>query len=118
MIQPALIDSPLGRGYQPPTDLGGRGIPLANQLIVAIVFPPEHPSRALMRGIEGYAIAGFNVSAAGSVVVPPILESEPNQVFDRSSINAIGKFKYRARQIDGRAVNTDVQRYMFAYKLD
>ncbi|MFT4634758.1 MAG: TonB family protein [Arenicella sp.] len=118
LIEPALIVSPLARGYQTPADLGGRVIPLANQLTIASVFPPEYPSRALMHGIEGCGIVGFNLSAAGSVGQPLILESEPNQAFDRSSINGIGKFKYRARKIDGGAVSTDVQPSIFIYKLD
>jgi protein TonB len=82
------------------------------------LFPPEYPARALSDGIEGYAIVGFSVSAAGSVTDPTILESEPSSVFDRSSLKAISKFKYKVRKVNGRAVITDGQRYMFTFKLD
>ncbi len=86
--------------------------------VIAIAFPPEYPGLALRRGIQGYAVVGFSVSAAGSVVDPTILESEPNGVFDRASIKAISKFKYKARMVNGRPVSTNGQRYMFTYKLD
>lgn len=112
------IDTDLGGHYQPTVEVGGPLIPVDNQLVIAIGFPPEYPNRALMRGIEGYAIVGFSVSAVGSVVAPYIVESEPNTVFDRSSLKAISKFKYKARMVNGRAVSTDGQRYMFTFKLD
>jgi len=112
------IETDFGGYYEPVAVLDGLAVPTDNQLVIAIGFPPEYPTRALMRGIEGYAIVGFSVSAAGSVVAPYILESEPNTVFDRSSLKAISKFKYKARMVNGRAVSTDGQRYMFIFKLD
>jgi protein TonB len=112
------IETDLGGYYQPAAALDGPVMPMDNQLVIAIGFPPEYPNRALMRGIEGYAIVGFSVSAAGSVVAPYIVESEPNTIFDRPSLKAISKFKYKARKVNGRAVSTDGQRYMFTFKLD
>ena len=112
------IETDFGGYYEPVAVLDGLAVPTDNQLVIAIGFPPEYPTRALMRGIEGYAIVGFSVSAAGSVVAPYILESEPNTVFDRSSLKAISKFKYKARMVNGRAVSTDGQRHMFIFKLD
>ncbi|MBL4673163.1 MAG: energy transducer TonB, partial [Arenicella sp.] len=112
------IETDLGGYYEPAASSGAPVMPMDNQLVIAIGFPPEYPRRALMRGVEGYAIVGFSVSAAGSVVAPYILESEPNKLFDRSSLKAISKFKYKARKVNGRAVSTDGQRYMFTYKLE
>jgi len=108
----------IGDHYQVPTIEPGSAIPIDNQLTIAIGFPPEYPSSALARGIEGYAIVGFSVSAVGSVVDPYILESEPNTIFDRASLKAISKFKYRARKVNDRPVSTDGQRYMFTFKLE
>jgi protein TonB len=97
---------------------GNSGVPMDRQLVIAIGFPPEYPSRALHRNIEGWAVVGFSVSAAGSVYDPYILESEPAGVFDKASIKAITRFKYKARQVNGRPVSTDGQRYMFTYKIE
>ena len=94
------------------------GVPMDNQLVIAIGFPPEYPSGALRRGVEGWAVVGFSVSAAGSVYDSYILESEPKSVFDQASIKAINRFKYKARQVDGRPVSTSGQRYMFTFKIE
>jgi protein TonB len=112
------IDTDFGDYFQPTAAVGGPVLTIDNQLVIAIGFPPEYPNRALMRGIEGYAIVSFSVSSVGSVVAPYIVESEPSTVFDRSSLKAISKFKYKARMVNGRAVSTDGQRYMFTFKLD
>lgn len=96
----------------------GNAVPMDNQLVIAIGFPPEYPSGALRRGIEGWAVVGFSVSASGAVYEPYILESQPVGVFDRASLKAISRFKYKARHVDGRPVNTDGQRYMFTFKID
>jgi len=74
-------DDPVGPtiwpSYNPPVVKGGGNLPIDNQLVIAIGFPPEYPNGALTRGIEGYAVVGFSVSAAGSVFDSYILESEP-----------------------------------------
>ena len=93
-------------------------LPADNQLVIALGFPPEYPNRAIIRGIEGFAVVGFSVSAAGEVYDPYILEAEPKGYFERSSLKAITKFRYRARTIDSKPVATEGQRYMFTYKLD
>lgn len=93
-------------------------LPSDNQLVIALGFPPEYPHRAVTRGIEGYAVVGFSVSSAGDVFDPYILESEPKGYFEKSSLKAIKKFRYRPRTVGGKPVATDGQRYMFTYKLD
>jgi len=105
---------------EPNVGPGDKGIllPADNQLVIALNFPPEYPHRALQRGIEGFAVVGFSVSAAGDVFDPYILEAEPKGYFEKSSIKAIKKFRYRARTIDGKPLATDGQRYMFRYNLD
>lgn len=104
--------------YELPKFEGGNNLPIDNQLVIALGFPPEYPRGPLQRNIEGYAVVGFSVSAAGAVYDEHIIESEPGSAFDRSSLKAIAKFKYKARKVNGRPVSTAGQRYMFTYKLD
>jgi len=118
LIDAGEIEKVKWTDYKLPKSGPANALPIDNQLIIAIGFPPEYPNRALTRGIEGYAVVGFSVSAAGSVFDPYILESEPKGVFDRASLKAIAKFKYRARKVNGRPVSTDGQRYMFTFKLE
>ena len=89
-----------------------------SQLVLALGFPPEYPSSAITRGIEGYAVVGFSVNAAGQVFDAYIIESEPNSIFNKSALKAIKKFKYKAKMENGKPVATDGQRYLFTYKID
>ncbi len=114
----ADFDSDGWASYTPPKFKGGDSLPLDNQLVIALGFPPEYPRGPLQRGVEGYAVVGFSVNAAGAVYDQFIIESEPGTAFDRASLKAISKFKYKARKVNGRAVSTNGQRYMFTFKID
>ena len=104
--------------YTPPV-LDSRGLANAdNQLTLLMGYPPVYPNRALMSNIEGFVVVGFSVSQAGEVFDAYILESEPKGVFDRSSLQAIGKFRYRSQVVNGKPIATDGQRYMFTYEID
>ena len=75
---------------------------------VPIVFvQPSYPDRAKARGIEGYVVVGFSVTATGSVVNPVVIEASPPGIFDRSAINAVKKYKYKPKVVDQKAVPAD-----------
>ncbi|HZO08124.1 MAG TPA: TonB family protein [Myxococcota bacterium] len=65
---------------------------------------PEYPMQARQRGIEGWVVVEFTVSAAGSVKDVAVVESEPGTVFDRNAVNAVRKWKYHPKLQDGRPV--------------
>lgn len=50
---------------------------------------PEYPSEALTESIEGKVEVRFAVDKDGSVVDPEIIYSEPPNVFDEVTINAV-----------------------------
>ena len=55
---------------------------------------PDFPRRAVVAGITGYAIVEFVVTTDGSVINAEIVESDPGNVFDRSSLDAIAEFQF------------------------
>lgn len=57
--------------------------------------PPTYPSNALMSGIEGCAKIGFTITPDGTIADPFVIKSFPVQVFDRVSIEAALKFKFK-----------------------
>lgn len=74
---------------------------------------PQYPSRALSRGLEGYAIVEFTVTTNGSVRDPVTIEGmsgrpggemSPSTIFNSAAEKAALKFKYKPRVIDGEAV--------------
>jgi len=88
------------------------------QLSLAFAIEPAYPSTMERRGVEGYVVVGFSVSAAGAVFDPYIVEAEPSNGFNRAALTAIKKFKYIPRKLAGKPVATDGQFYKFVFELD
>ena len=55
------------------------------------------------RGIEGYVVIKFTITKTGAVENAMIVEST-NEGFNRASLRAVEKFKYKPRIIDGVSV--------------
>ncbi len=85
-----------------------------------VVIQPQYPRRALERGLEGYVIIELTVAADGTVQGDSIrvLEAEPKGIFDRSSIQAARKFKYRPKVVDGKGVPVPGVTYRFSFNMD
>lgn len=77
-----------------------------------------YPERALERGIEGHVVLEFIVDESGSVVDPAVVNSEPDGIFDRAALQAISKFKFKPRTVDGVTVRTEQVRQRLEFKLD
>ncbi len=109
--------APLARPDLGPVDTGvalpalaslaapGLGVALSDMDVVPLVrVPPEYPMRAARRGIGGWVLLEFTVTATGSVTDVVVLDSEPPRTFDRVARRAVSRFKYRPRVEDGRPV--------------
>ena len=55
---------------------------------------PEYPRGAERRGIEGYAVVEYTVSAEGTVENATVVEASPEGVFDRAVLRAIEGWAY------------------------
>jgi protein TonB len=80
------------------------GPPSDSDIIPLVRVLPQYPPRASSRGIEGWVLVEFTISAAGTVKDPIIIDSEPSSIFDRAMLRAIRKWKYRPKIVDGVAV--------------
>ncbi len=78
---------------------------------------PAYPRRASSRGLEGYAVVEFDITAEGLVENPRVVEAFPNTVFNASSIAAILKFKFKPKVLNGKAVPVYNARNKFRYEL-
>lgn len=85
-----------------------------------VAIAPTYPGRAARRGITGWCIVSFTVNAAGNVEEDTIkvIDAEPADIFDRSSISAAAKFKFQPRVVDGQAVPVSDVEYTFRYELE
>lgn len=78
---------------------------------------PVYPRRAQQRGVEGYCTVEYTVTKAGTVTNPQVVDC-PNSLFERASLNAALKFKYKPRVIDGEPIDVPGVQNRFTYVLD
>jgi protein TonB len=74
------------------------------EAIPIVRINPRYPRRALLEGIEGWVRLEFTIVEDGTVKDVRIAESEPPKIFDRDAIQAVLKWKFKPRVIDGKAV--------------
>ncbi len=77
-----------------------------------------YPRRAQSRGIEGFVIVEFVVTKTGSVSKAKIVQAEPEGVFDRAALDAVAKFKYKPRVVDGVAMEVAGVQNKISFEID
>ncbi|MCF6215789.1 MAG: TonB family protein [Emcibacter sp.] len=80
-------------------------------------FAPAYPRTQASRGIEGYVIVQFTVNKMGAVENIVIVEST-NAGFNKNSMRAVSKYKYKPRIIDGVAVEVHNVIEKISFKLE
>lgn len=99
--------------------IGGLGLESGDGDYLPIVkIAPVYPWTAQTEGIQGYCIVEYTVTPAGTVKDVVVVEADPPVVFDKASIEAAMKFKYRPRVVDGSAIEVRGVRNLFRYTLD
>lgn len=108
-------------------DIGGPGgLNLGEGNYMPIVtVAHEYPSTALSRGMEGSCTVVFTVTETGAVkdAVPlPELcinkkDGQPTTVWNRSSVKAVLKFKFKPKVVDGKPVEVPGVRYKLTYQM-
>jgi periplasmic protein TonB len=83
-----------------------------------VVIQPQYPNRALQRGIEGWCQVMFTVDENGGVLDPVVVDADPPEIFDSSSLRAVTRFKFNPRTVNGQAVRTPGVQYVFRYNLE
>ncbi|BAW79682.1 TonB-like protein [Candidatus Nitrosoglobus terrae] len=73
-------------------------------LIPLMRVPPQYPSQAAHRGLEGVVTVAFIVTKEGSVRDPEIIDSRPLGVFDAAALQAVRRWKFKSKQVDGQMV--------------
>jgi len=88
----------------------GHGISVGSDrdVIPLVRINPEYPTRARERGIEGWVQVEFTITAAGTVADAKVVDAEPKGLFDRAALEAIGRWKYNPKVVDGRAMERRV----------
>lgn len=79
---------------------------------------PIYPRRAQTRGITGYCIVEYTVTTSGAIRDPVAVDCQPSGVFERASVKAAEKFKYKPRVVDGEAIEVAGVQNKFTYELE
>lgn len=97
----------------------GLGLSAAEGDYLPIVkVAPNYPRRAQTRGIEGYVILEFTVTRTGRVADPRVIEAEPPGIFDHAAIDAVKKFKYKPRVVDGEPIDVPGVKHRITFRLE
>jgi protein TonB len=77
---------------------------------------PVYPPPATIRKISGWVDLEYTVLPNGSVTDIVVLRSSPSSVFEESAVNAISKWRFKPRVINGQPVPARVeQRHNFNF---
>jgi protein TonB len=77
-----------------------------------------YPRRAQSRGVEGFVIVEFVVTKTGAVSQAIVVNAEPEGVFDRAALDAVVKFKYKPRVVDGVAMEVAGVQNRITFEID
>lgn len=98
---------------------GGAGEAASDGEFLPIVkVAPNYPRRAAAKGIEGYVVVEFTVTALGTVANAVVVEADPVNVFDREALAAVNKFKYKPKVENGQPVAVPGVRNIIRFELE
>jgi protein TonB len=100
-------------------DISSSGMATGDGEYLPIVkVAPIYPRRAQSRGISGYCIVEYTVMASGAIRDPKTVDCQPEGVFEKASVKASLKFKYKPRVVDGVAIEVGGVQNKFTYELE
>lgn len=103
---PAIEIAVGGGGMGPYLGNWRAGAPSAEGDALPIVrIEPRYPRKALIEGIEGWVRLEFTILADGTVSDVSVIDSKPRQIFNRSAYQAVLRWKFKPRIIDGKPVS-------------
>ncbi len=112
--------------YVAPVAVDGAGVDIASsfglsasdgEYLPIVKVAPVYPRRAQQRGIEGTCLVEYTVTTLGTVENPLVVECS-SSLFERASLNAALKFKYKPRVVDGEPIPVAGVQNLFTYVLD
>ncbi|MBX3705377.1 MAG: TonB family protein [Pseudomonadales bacterium] len=82
-----------------------------------VTSPPEYPARAIQRGIEGWVLVEFSIDRLGRVVDPRVVDAQPHGIFERAAMQAVERYRYKPRLVNGEAQVVSGVRQRIAFEL-
>lgn len=108
MSPTASLDLDIGSGF------GGAD----GEYLPIFKVAPMYPRRANSRGVTGYCIVEYTVTTTGATKDVFAVDCEPAGYFERTSVKAALKFKYKPRVLDGEPIEVPGVQNRFIFELD
>lgn len=90
----------LGDDFLPRQDDGNGD----SELQPRVRIEPQYPRRPAMDGIEGFVTLSFDINEQGRPVNIQVIEAKPKGKFETSARQALRRWKYEPKKIDGTPV--------------
>ena len=78
---------------------------------------PMYPRRAQSRGLEGHCDLEFTVTSAGTTADVRVIECT-SSLFERASVQALLKFKYKPRVVNGTAIAVPNLQHRITFRIE
>ncbi len=79
---------------------------------------PDYPPRAQSRGIEGWVLIQFTITAAGTVRDAKVIEASPKGYFEDAALKAIARWRYNPKVEGGVAVERVGVRVQLTFNME
>lgn len=95
------------------------GVPLSGGPIATVKVQAVYPPRAIARGYEGYCTVQYSITATGATSNIHVVDGQcTHRLFEKASINAAKKFKYRPKMENGQGVAVHGMQNRFTFNLE
>ncbi len=78
---------------------------------------PEFPQEAALKGIEGWVLLRFDINEEGRVENISVVDASPRGMFDKKAKEAIRKWKYAPRMVQGQVAKVVGREVQIDFKL-
>lgn len=79
---------------------------------------PKYPSDAIRKGVEGWVKLAFDINKVGKVVNISVLDAQPKRIFNKAAKQALRKWKYQAKSVEGKAVYQKARTVQLDFKME
>jgi len=91
--------------------------PPEGHAMLLVAVQPTYPLKLLRRGIEGYVVVEFMVTAEGTVTNVLVLESS-HRGFEVNAIQAAERMKFKPRILNGTPIPVQGVRKLFRFEIE
>ena len=117
---PAVSKTFSGRTIEETAPAGRKsgGIPIVSaEPVLPRRVSPDYPDSAVRKGLQGSVDVRFTITVKGTVEDVAVVQADPPDVFDRAAVEAVKRWRYDPKTVDGVATESHAQ-VRLQFKLD